>query len=350
MGLQDGTFEVSGLLLKEINKIKKFGSEDYNVVNINSCLDLETKVGVSIIGYGDYLGSFFPENKYLLTRDLDCKNTKWKNGSHIEPRHLMGVLDGQGYSLKNLKVGPPENEQTESYRLSLFQTVCVRCEIANIKFENIKVVGHSLLVAENRGRLSNVYVSGTLIPSGSINFESVNNWDETDEANKSYSTDHFAHLGSRDYGSVIGGLTALNSGEVYRSYTSIDVLGGDLTLNTVYGGIAGVNEFGVVGKNRSDTKGSFHGIFGGLVGINVQGRINSSSTHINISIKSLKHLGGIAGIHSGLISCSQSRGDINIQSLSPLSRPTSHGIAGMLVLQELLEEMKEAEEGKPNPC
>lgn len=263
-------YSVTNILIDEITRLPNFEKPGFTVHAIKTCEDLR-KAGVVLSGIlngvtpeqmdsqavKEELESYAPKTIYRLQNDLEC--------SDIEPIAIINHLDGNGYTIRNLKM-------RGAIKAALFSYICSRCEVANLKITGAEVEGSALLAARNYGTISNVDVQGTLTVTSRVD-------------------QLFA-----------GGLVAKNGGTIQQS--NLDVIVTDNQVPnphafetvTFTGGIAGESLLGRILKvsGRSVIQASW--TVGGAVGSNAS-EINEIHLETLISVKSPLHVGGLVGIN-----------------------------------------------------
>lgn len=163
---------------------------------------------------------------YILTASIDLKG---KSFSKAVITTFGGVFDGDGHTIKNLRI------QGDNF-LGLFQTILQGAEVRGLGLVDADIRGMSqlgALASRNEGRVLNCYSTGA-----------VNR-------------------------STAGGLIGVNTGTIADCNSTVAVSGGD-----IIGGLVGENE-GTISRCHSTGAVTGKGIVGGLVGSNA-GRIDSS--------------------------------------------------------------------------
>jgi len=175
---------------------------------------------------------------------------------HIDP--FTGRLDGQGYGIRDLFIGRPEEDG-----VGLFGCVGGGV-IENLGVVNAAVTGRVYvggLVGGNGGTVSNSYSIGNVTGEWDVG-GLVGENDGT--VSKSYSAGSVT--GEWD----VGGLVGENDGIVSKSYSAGNVTG----YNTV-GGLVG-GDWGTVSNSYSTGNVTGAGSVGGLVGVNHDGTVRNS--------------------------------------------------------------------------
>jgi len=197
---------------------------------------------------------------------------------------FTGSLDGQGYEIRDLFVGRPDEDG-----VGLFGCVGEGV-IENLGVVNAAVTGHVYvggLVGENHdGTVSNSYSTGSVTGAGPVGGLVGGNWGTV---SNSYSTANVT-----GYSQYAGGLAGGNWGTVSNSYST-----GTVTGTGPVGGLAGGN-WGTVSNSYSTGSVTGDGNVGGLVGWQHHGTVsNSYSTG---SVTGTSSVGGLVGEnHDGTV-------------------------------------------------
>ncbi|MDU1314098.1 MAG: dockerin type I domain-containing protein [Clostridium septicum] len=153
---------------------------------------------------------------YKLANNIDMSEIE----NFLPIEKFDGNLDGQGYTIKNIKINRPTEEA-----FGIFGYISNKAVVKNINFENVNIVGNRMIggVAErNDGEIENIKISGRV-------------------------------LANRDY---VGGLVNSNGGKIINSISTVDITGGDyiggITANNYYGTI----ENSVFGGSLKITEGN----------------------------------------------------------------------------------------------
>jgi hypothetical protein len=168
--------------------------------------------------------------EYRLMADIDLADVAWTPiGTSAAP--FAGVLDGNGYTIKNLNVNMTGRDYVGLFGYNTGTVKNLKLENATVKGRNYtgSVAGHS------SGILENIAVSGSVIGSsyvggfvGQQSGGTIENCAVTD-------------VGTRLGGSYVGGFVGYNTGNIRRSYTTADVKGtgtiGGFVGYFAYGGI-----------------------------------------------------------------------------------------------------------------
>jgi hypothetical protein len=172
---------------------------------------------------------------------------------------FRGILDGNGYKIKNLVINRPTTDYVGLFGVTAFS------DIRNIALENINVKGGSYtggLVGNNstEGTISNSSVSG-----------SVNGGNES------------------------GGLVGTNEGPINTSYSTASVIG----VSRV-GGLVGFN-FGAISSSYATGSATGSSKIGGLVGESYMSTRIKTSYAIGL-VSGSSDLGGLVGVNNGDVS------------------------------------------------
>ncbi|MCL2064748.1 MAG: T9SS type A sorting domain-containing protein [Candidatus Cloacimonetes bacterium] len=223
---------------------------------------------------------------FIQTSNIDASETiSWHNGLGFSPiglneiNHFTGKYDGNGYSINNLHINRPTNDNVALFGytiMSIFENI----NLVNVDIKGFNTVGalsgYALLPTIN-----NSYISGIIV---------ANDW--------------------------IGGIVGAASGNVNRRgfitncSSSVNITGhGEITLGLVggTGGIAGsIFEIEIIYCSFEGTIYDIRGT-GGIVGLKMFGLVENCFTFGNII--SEDNVGGIAGLAlGGLINKSKSSG------------------------------------------
>ena len=195
---------------------------------------------------------------------------------------FTGSLDGQGYELRGLFVGRPDEDGVGL--LSCLD----RGVVKNLGVVNADVTGRVYvggLVGENRGTVNNSYFTGSVTGSHHSvgGLVGGNSWSGT--LSNCYSTGTVTGDGQ-----YFGGLAGGNHGTVSNCYSEASVIG---TGDSV-GGLAGAN-WGLVSGCHSTGSVSGVWIVGGLVGWNHHGTVSNSYSTGNVVGQA--SVGGLLGGH-----------------------------------------------------
>ena len=203
------------------------------------------------------------EAHYVLINDIDLSEHENFNPIGSVKNPFLGVFDGNGYTIRNFKFS-----DDYSYNVGFFAVN--EGEIKNVGLENVNVHGVNTvagLVAENDGKISDSYVTGS--------------------------------VEGKDY---VGALVARNFGNIWNSHAIGTVKG-----NEIVGGLIARN-YSIVCKSHSDVdvKGEFD--VGGFVAINNTKISNSYATGI---VEGIDVVGGLVGWNSGIILNSYAEGNVS---------------------------------------
>jgi len=176
---------------------------------------------------------------------------------------FMGNLDGQGYEIRDLFIGRPDEDG-----VGLFGCVGEGV-IESLGVVNAEVAGHGYvggLLADNNGTVNNCYSTGSVIGEGE------EEW-------------------------AVGGLVAANRGTVSNSYSTGSVTGG-----SGVGGLVGEN-WGTVSNSYSTSSVTAEGGWdvAGLVGGN-PGTVSNSYSTGSVTAEGVWDVAGLVGGSSGTVS------------------------------------------------
>jgi len=228
-----------------------------------------------------------PMGDYYLTNDIDCSATvNWDGGKGFDPVGHMyipftGSLDGRGYSITNLNINRPNEED-----VGLFGWA-VSAEINDLGMEDLDVHGGDsvggLVGHLSSGTVSNVRSTGSVEGDSSVG--GLVGGLSNSEFDASHSSTHVTG------GNWVGGLVGTNSGStIAASYFTGSVEG-----SSSVGGLVGRNDNSAAISN-SFSKGqvSGNGFLGGLVGINADAA-SISDSYANGPVSGLQYVGGLVG-------------------------------------------------------
>ena len=217
--------------------------------------------------------------KYMLMNDIDLSGINWDSigaGNFNDTSNAFaGVLDGNGYVIKNLKVN------TTDTAAGLFGAVSASGAIRNLGVTDADVSGYGyvgIIAGFAAGEISNVYTTGEVniiaLPDGNAEFDNYG-----------------------DQNGAAGGIAGVAM-NITTSHSSANVNGtGDLIAG---GGIAGYLFGGTLSKSYSTGNIKNVSWAGGIVGAALYGIISESFA--TGSINATDTAGGIAGELAGSIS------------------------------------------------
>ncbi len=238
---------------------------------------------------------------YALANDIDASETQgWNQGAGFNPvgdedEHFSGSFDGSGHTISNLYI----DRSDEDY-FGLFGSVGRDAEVSNVTITDSTVIGNKwggVLMGNNRGRVHDVHVHGTLV--GEDNIGGLIGFNEGDDVSSSSSSVQV------DGGSYVGGLIGFNwYGDVHDCLYQGDVTGTD-----IIGGLIGLNSGNIYGSDSSGTVLANGGRVGGLLGFNGGNVTNSYSTsHVD---GEGRYVGGLIGYNCfGFVSESYASGNV----------------------------------------
>ncbi len=217
--------------------------------------------------------------KYILMADIDLSGTTWTPiGSRTSG--FKGTLDGNGYTIKNLKISKTVNDQEANSTVGLFARTENGSMIKNLTIEGATVKGGNntgVVAGTLYGNAYNIKVTGV----------NVTGWTQTGGA--------FGAVGSGGKAEYIyvegtvqgynndGGVSGGNSGTIKYAYSDTDVTG-TADGGTGVGGIVGFNNAGGIISNAfAKGKLSGQGSVGGIAGYNGVSSENSNNGTIEYS-------------------------------------------------------------------
>ena len=276
-----------------------------NPYKLNNVSSFETLQRLIERGY-DFAGYYFD-----VVQDIDFNGQTFMLGT--EDVHFAGMIDGNGYTLKNLTINDNDLDN-----VGLFSYLGNRGKIHDLNIENFKVTGHDnvgSLVGVNEGTLQDINVYST---TTTTNVGVNGNSNVGGLAGVNIGTVRAVQVITNVSGQTnIGGIVGENSGYIMDSETSkIDLEGTELTKTiqgaTNIGGIAGFSSGIITGSaNNSLIKGTTY--VGGIAGFVNEGKILNCANYGQIDTGNYK--GGIVGeIDAGELNYCLSVGSIGTGS------------------------------------
>jgi hypothetical protein len=206
------------------------------------------------------------DKAFILVSDIDAASTEaWNGGEGFMPignypHQFYGLLDGNGYSIKNLYINTSESGNLAG----LIGYSAQIAEIKNIIMESAYIVGSSTvgsIAGRNKGTIRNCHTTGTIVGYeyyiGGLVGDNEGQILESSTAGEviGYITD--------EIGSLVGGLAGGNSsvGKITESYSSANVTG-----KSEVGGLTGRNE-GIISNSYATGNVAGFEMAGGLVGL-----------------------------------------------------------------------------------
>ena len=228
---------------------------------------------------------------YQLVRNLDAAGLDFEPIGNCGPAGdcmqalgqfgFAGVLDGRGYTIRNLSVSKPERGG-----VGLLGVLSQSGVVMNLRLRDVNVEGRASvgsLVGSNYGTVYNCRASGAVegteaiggLVGGSAGMVS----------------------GSRFFGRVtgkqaIGGLVGDLTGAVYQSSSSVEVAG-----VRGLGGLVGLNTFGSILDSYAESTVSGETDIGGLVGVSTDAKVRNSYAVATVTGIS-NNIGGLIGFNS----------------------------------------------------
>ena len=217
--------------------------------------------------------------KYILMADIDLSGTTW-TPIGTSTSGFRGTLDGNGYTIKNLKISKTVNDQSANANVGLFARTESGSTIKNLTIEGATVKGGNntgVVAGTLYGNAYNIKVTGV----------NVTGWTQTGGA--------FGAVGNGGKAEYIyvegtvkgynndGGIAGGNSGTIKYAYSDTDVTG-TASGGTGVGGIVGFNNAGGIISNAfAKGKLSGQGSVGGIAGYNGVSSENSNNGTIEYS-------------------------------------------------------------------
>lgn len=206
---------------------------------------------------------------------------------------FMGTYDGNGYTIKNLKINKPEKES-----LGLFGYIGSSKQknqigkIQNLKIENAEIKGKRLIgivAGVSSGKIENVHVIGKLEGKemiGGITGLNYYSSVEIPTIKKSSSDIEIKN------GEATGGIAGVNAGIIKESKSKVKIESKDYV-----GGIAGIN-MNIIENTYATGKASSEGTLGGLVGENQEGS-NLINSYTIVFLSGKETIGSTVGLNQG---------------------------------------------------
>jgi len=229
------------------------------------------------------------EAVYKLTDDIDLSNENWLPIAPNNEQIFTGVLDGNGYEIKNLTMAG-EHEIAGLFGINSGEIKNVKLVDVNIDIDGEFAGG--IAFGNYDGTISNSYVSGEISAEYVGGLVVINIADES-EANITNSyTDVLVS------GTNVGGMVAQNHGNIINSFAIGDVNSfNEYTYTYTHaGGLVGLNEeTGIIRNsyaigNLTSTVEKVNQ--GGLVGTNIGKIYNSFATG---DVEATDYTGGLVG-------------------------------------------------------
>ncbi len=207
------------------------------------------------------------DGKYILMNDIDLSSySNWDPIGNVDTGEgFTGVLDGNGYSIKNLTINRPDEVGVGLFAMIGNSSGTTGGEVKNLGLENVNIKGNEMIGSLSGGaaasNILNCYVSGEINASqqagGLIGVTLNSNIDKI-----------FTNINVHGTGDIIGGLIGVNydNSQITNSSTIGTVKG-----NSYVGGILGQNySYGIVNNSYSScnittNSGQGGGIIGGCL-------------------------------------------------------------------------------------
>ena len=209
------------------------------------------------------------DGKYILMNDIDLSSySNWDPIGEMDSdagimQGFTGVLDGNGYSIKNLTINRPTEDGVGLFALIGDANTMSGGEVKNLGLENVDVEGNlgaGGLASVSVGNITNCYINGKI------------------NGNGAYAT---------------GGLVGQNLGTIKNCYSNCEVVG----KYHYTGGLTGANQGQILNCFSTGTVTGQQEGAGGLIGLNMGGSIlNSYST---AKIMGNIRVGGLIGSFDG---------------------------------------------------
>lgn len=290
IGVEDSDYGFSNSLLKAFQLIHRFDG-GLRINYVSTCEEFE-KIGVEGKIEGAGLQISTPIETYQLTSDVDCAGYPFRvsNGDFVH-RSLQANLDGNGYAVRGLNMTGGLDRRAA---VSIFETNCSHCVIANIRFEGAVVEGDAGLILRNAGTIANLSFSGLVKPN-------------------------YIYFGGIREKREAGGLVKENLGTIRDSDFEITMNDsraqwGALSSSRWTGGLVGSN-FGSIRNVHAKTTIEGVGYLGGLTAGN-WGLISDSKLDMSITGKFVVAAGGLTAMNRGQINEVEVDGFIQVQDAS----------------------------------
>jgi filamentous hemagglutinin family protein len=238
---------------------------------------------------------------------------------------LSGTLAGLGHSIDNLAIAANVDDGAGA-----IGKIDAGAAVRDLGLSNIAYTGGAIsgLAYENRGKLSNVYTSGTV--AGSYNLGGL--------VGLNYGTVADSYSGVAVNGaSNFGGLAGRNDGSIERSYASGAVSANGASPATI-GGLVGSNRgsiaFSHATGNVTVLADGLGSAIGGLVGSNTGSKINKGSISDSYATGKVQarngvDVGGLVGSSfDGAISRVSASGDVTVDWTALKNGQNAGGLIG----------------------
>ena len=309
---EDGDYSDTYLVVVEEtplmeNTLKGSGTDD-NPYLIDSADELAQFKDIVNSGYQNACG--------VLTQDIDLSQlsnaAERENWTPIgyspdgdETTAYMGTFDGQGYTISNLKINRPEENN-----IGLFGCVYTDGVIKNLAVSGT-VTGYEYVggvVGDNNGTILNCNNSGT-----------VNGTDYGVGGIAGYNNGNSQIINCNNSGDVIGegrsvgGITGYNSG-IVTNCTNVGNVSGASNTGGISGGNSGYDYYGsgyqgcVTNSNNFGTITGMGENVGGIMGYN--NGVISNSTSSN-TVTGTNNVGGVVGNNDGTVTNCSNSGEVS---------------------------------------
>ena len=223
-----------------------------------------------------------------LSEDYDYNNAVWETIGTFN-----GILDGNGYTIKNIKISAKDLSN-----IGLFGVLGKSAVIKNVTFENITIETSDIIFTTSNPNTLNIgIIAGTNEGIIGDDVKIANNNKIDVEINKNLNV-----------GSVVG----VNNKSINNTQNSASIYAKSSSYINM-GGIAGINNSAIqettsVGAITSDA--NEHNV-GGIAGVNSSNISRCAYNGTITVINGNNYVGGIAGTNSGEIRLSSTQGTIN---------------------------------------
>ena len=252
------------------------------------------------------------DKHYIQTADIDASNsTNLNAGKGWNPigdsisSSFKGIYDGQGFSINNLTINRPTEDNVGLWGYVYNGTV------KNLRFDNATVKGKEAVGIAIGGTyaatLSNLHATGTTNGDESVGGLIGHLYNNSTLSLSSFEGSVSGNTGDTSNYLATGGLVGESE---YKSTISTSWSTGNVSGNYAVGGLLGKNAYGSIHNSYSRASViAAERISGGLIGWNqtdsdVNGPVNNYSTGTVSNTSASNDLGGLIGYQASCSSCS----------------------------------------------
>ena len=182
--------------------------------------------------------SIFRDKSFKLLRSIDMSGVNFNMIANTGGDEFSGVFDGQNFSISNLTISSPINDNVAFVRANI--GIIKNINLKDVNIEGANQVGG--LVGENFSTITKSSVSGTVSGRG-YRVGGIAGYSMGAISLSSTSITVYGHEG-------VGGLVGSNEGTIENSYASGEVRIHPITgCGDVYGGIVGYQDGGTISKS-----------------------------------------------------------------------------------------------------